>query len=378
MAVRQFLLPDLGEGLQEAEIIEWHVSEGARVVADQPLVSVETDKAVVEVPSPWSGRITTLHAAPGDVLPVGAPLADIDDERASDRGAIVGELEPERQPGPQTGPREPRPRPPASRNGVRAAPAARARARELEVAISELVGTGPGGAITVGDVERAAGQAAPRQPGRSGARRSMARAMERAHATVVPATLTEVADVTVWHAEDADIMCRLVMALCAGVAAEPVMNSSYDPEDTQTPTPAGIAIGIAVDTPNGLYVPVLAQAETLSTAQIRARLDELVTSVRERRSDPAQSGRATISLSNFGPLGGRHASLIVTPPQVAILGAGHAYTAVRWSDDGPVRTVEIPLSLTFDHRAATGGEAARFLAAVREDLERPEPSRGST
>jgi len=365
MGLRTFNLPDLGEGLAEAEIVEWHVAEGDRVVADQPLVSVETDKAVVEVPSPWSGTVTAIRAQPGEVVAIGAPLADIDSAAAADQGAIVGELKPSPAPPPP-------PTMPAPERGAtpRAVPAARAKARELGVALAEVSGTGPGGAITVADVVRHAGAPGPAQG--PGARRAMARAMARSHAEVVPATLTDVADVTGWFSPDADVMVRLLRAITAAAAAEPALNGWYDPDGRHGPAPEGVHVAFAVDTPQGLYVPVLHGAEALAPAGMRARLDELVAAVRDRRlTREAQQG-ATVTLSNFGPIGGRHATLVVTPPQVAILGAGRAYDTVAWQDGAPVRRVALPLSLTFDHRAATGGETARFMAVVIGDLERPD------
>ena len=372
MAVRTFTLPDLGEGLTEAEIVEWHVSEGDRVVADQPLVSVETDKAVVEVPAPWSGTVTALHAQPGTVLDIGAPLADIDSEaRAADQGAIVGKIEPAPAEKPVEAVAE-RLSAPERRATLRAAPAARARARELELSLDDIRGTGPDGTITKADVEAAAPPAGVPEPitKRPGARRAMARAMARAHAEVVPATVTDVADITAWYAPDADIMLRLIQAICAGAAAEPALNGRYDPDGAHGEPPEGVSIGFAVDTPQGLYVPVLHGAEKRTPRAVRARLNELIEMVRNRQLDRDAQSNPTITLSNFGPIGGRHASLVVTPPQIAILGAGRAYETVVWSEGAPARQVALPLSLTFDHRAVTGGEAARFLAAVLADLER--------
>jgi len=367
MAVSTFTLPDLGEGLQEAEIVEWHVSEGDRIVADQPLVSVETDKAVVEVPSPLSGTVSALYAQQGDVLPVGAALAEIDDGKRADPGAIVGDIA--REASPPAAPTEaPPPRDRAQSDpGVKAAPAVRALARNLGVALAGVAGSGPGGAITRADVEHAA-QGSP-QSGPSAARRSMARAMARSGAAVVPATLMDVANVTSWHAPGADVMVRLIRAICRAAHAVPALATWYDPEQAFGSAPGSLALGIAVDAPHGLYVPVIGDVATLSPDALRARLDDLIARVRDRR--PQAAGRLTpsITLSNFGPLRGRHAALVVTPPQVAILGAGRVYDGVAWHDSGPARAALLPLSLTFDHRAATGGDAARFLAAAIADLE---------
>lgn len=374
MAVRTFTLPDLGEGLEEAEIVEWHVSEGDRVVADQPLVSVETDKAVVEVPCPWSGTVSALRAAPGDILKIGDALADFGDDNRDDVGAVVGNLDADIAVHPEPKPRQISPARSASAvqaASIQAVPAARVRARELGVELAEVTGRGPGGAVTRADVEAIVSErAAPRQL--TASRRSMARAMARAHAVVVPATVTDVADITAWHSDTADVMVRLVRSICAAVAAEPALNTWYDPDGTFGPQPPGIALGVAADTPQGLYVPVIADIGEMTPDEIRAQLDDVIARVHARQplSDGVQT--PSISLSNFGPIGGRHAALVVTPPQVAILGAGRAYETVVWRDGAPARAVNLPLSLTFDHRAVTGGEAARFLSAAIADLELPD------
>jgi pyruvate dehydrogenase E2 component (dihydrolipoamide acetyltransferase) len=194
--MRQFLLPDLGEGLEEAEIVAWHVTEGDHVVADQPLVSVETDKAVVEVPSPRSGRIARLFGAKGDLVKVGGPLVEFADGPEADTGTVVGDL------GHAQERREARPRvgEPAEAGPARALPAVRALARKLEVDLASVQGSGPDGTITRADVERAARSLTdlgPPEPLR-GMRRAMAHRMAAAHAEVVPASVTDEADIGDW------------------------------------------------------------------------------------------------------------------------------------------------------------------------------------
>src|SRR5436305_1852340 len=192
--MRQFILPDLGEGLEEAEIVTWHVNEGDHVVVDQPLVSVETDKAVVEVPSPWSGRIARLHGAKGDLIKVGAPLVAFAEGPQEDTGTVVGEIDRGAAPA-----REARaPSPPAG--APQALPAVRALARKLDVDLNAVQGTGPGGAITRADVERAAKsltEAGPAEP-LKGMRRAMAQRMAASHAEIVPTTVTDEADIGSW------------------------------------------------------------------------------------------------------------------------------------------------------------------------------------
>src|SRR5262245_19754738 len=188
-----FALPDLGEGLQEAELVAWHVGEGDHVVADQPLVSVETEKAVVEVPSPQSGRIARLRARPGDRVKVGAPLVEFDEAARADTGTVVGEL------AAATSPRAAEP-PPSGAAAVRATPAVRALAQRLGVDLKIVAASGPGGAVTSADVERAARtltEAGPAEP-LSGVRRAMAVNMTRSHAEIVPATVSDEADIEAW------------------------------------------------------------------------------------------------------------------------------------------------------------------------------------
>ena len=186
--MRQFMLPDLGEGLEEAEIVTWHVNEGDHVVTDQPLVSVETDKAVVEVPSPSSGRIARLFGAKGDLVKVGAPLVEFAEGAEQDTGTVVGELGTGEQPAGGAADTCRTLRPDANASGASCGARARAQARRRSRTASQA--TGPGGTITRADVERAAKsltEAGPAEPLR-GMRRAMAQRMAAAHAEVVPAT----------------------------------------------------------------------------------------------------------------------------------------------------------------------------------------------
>ncbi|MDJ0934153.1 MAG: dihydrolipoamide acetyltransferase family protein [Kiloniellales bacterium] len=357
-----FRLPDLGEGLQEAEIVTWHVGVGDRVVADQPLVSVETEKAVVEIPSPQSGRIAKLHQAVGDIVPIGGALVDFGEATAAETGTVVGEI-------PTAVTAVPSERE-TEVEGFKAAPAVRALARRLGIDLATVTPSGPGGAVTSKDVERAAAEAegaAPLEPLR-GVRRAMARNMERSHAEVVPATVTEEADTGAWPAGE-DTTMRLVRAIAAGCAAEPALNAWYFGRDQGRRLHAKINLGIAMDTEDGLFVPVLRDVGGRSVEDLRQGLEAMKHDV-AARSVPLEELRGqTVTLSNFGMFGGRHAALVVLPPQVAILGAGQVHEAVVPVAGEPAVRRILPLSLTFDHRAVMGGEAARFLAAVKVDLE---------
>lgn len=362
--MRQFVLPDLGEGLEEAEIVTWHVTEGDHVVTDQPLLSVETDKAVVEIPSPSSGRIAHLFGNKGDIVKVGAPLVEFAEGAEPDTGTIVGELGREEHP------------PTAGISPQRATgqphvfPAVRALARKLDVELETVEATGPGGTITRADVERAAKimpESGSTEPMR-GMRRAMAQRMTAAHAQIVPATVTDEADIDDWPTGE-DVTIRLVRAIALACKAEPALNAWYNSTTGERRLIPRVDLGIAVDTEGGLIVPVLRNVAERSVSDLRAGLDRLRADAIARSIPPEELRGATITLSNFGMIGGRFANLIIVPPQAAIIGAGRiSPRAVAHRGQPAVRRM-LPLSLTFDHRIVTGGEAARFLVALKSDLE---------
>ena len=265
--MRTFNLPDLGEGLQEAEIVSWHVNPGDRVVADQPLVSVETDKAVVEVPSPFSGQIAELFGGEGDLVKVGAPLVAFAEVAQADSGTVVGQIAAGEEVTEEVTTGE--------RGGrtvtVRATPAVRALARRKGVDLALIAGSGADGMITAADVERAAttlSEAGPLEPLR-GVRRAMASRMAHAHAEVVPATVSDDADVGAWRGNDVTV--RLVRAIVAGCAREPSLNVWYDSQSQGRRLHRKIDLGIAVDTEDGLFVPVLRDVANRAAADLRQR-----------------------------------------------------------------------------------------------------------
>ena len=365
--MKTFKLPDLGEGLQDAEIVTWHVASGDHVVADQPLVSVETAKAVVEIPSPQSGHILELYGKPGDVVPIGAPLVEFEDgEGKADKGTVVGEL-----------PKAPGVKPPETRSAKehpgKATPAIRAQAKKLGVALEAISGTGPNGAITTDDVKQAAqaqtsGATVERL---HGVRRAMAQNMTRSGTEIVPATVMDDANVDHWPNE-ADPTVRLIHAIIKACQAEPALNAWYDAASGERWLHAKIDLGLAMDTPEGLFVPVLRDVASRNEGDLRSGLEKMKKDVRARSVPPEELTGQTFTLSNFGMFGGRHVALVILPPQVAILGAGRMEDRVV-PVDGKAKICRIlPLSLTFDHRVVTGGEAARFMAAVIASLEQLE------
>lgn len=359
-----FKLPDLGEGMQEAEIVEWHVKAGDEVRADQPLVSMETDKAIVEVPSPWAGRIEQLFGKPHDMIHVAAPLVGFEGEEAADAGTVVGHMPVGHEAVEATSVGVGRAAP-----GIKATPAVRALAHRLDVDLALVTPSGPDGLVTVQDVQRVANllkEWGPPEPLR-GVRRAMAQNMAVAQREVPAATIMDDADVQVWP-PGTDATIRLVRALVAGCKAAPELNALYDGAAVARRLLQTIDVGIAVDTPDGLFVPVLRDVANRDAADLRRGLDRMRADVVARKIPPEELRGYTITLSNFGMIGARYAAPILMPPTVAILGAGRIRDqVVAVLGQAAVHRL-LPLSLTFDHRAVTGGEAARFLNAVIADL----------
>jgi 2-oxoisovalerate dehydrogenase E2 component (dihydrolipoyl transacylase) len=399
-----FFLPDLGEGLPEAEIVSWHVAEGDSVKVDQPIASVETAKAVVEVPSPHTGRIAKLHGAAGDVITTHAAFVDFNldgatagsgsaaSKPAADSGTVVGNV-------PNGGDeltattviRREGKDPARSKSGrVKAAPSARALCRELGIDIDTVAASGRFGQITKQDVQQhAAGTPGARaaQPSTTppstaprpvttgaweklrGPRRAMMQSMTMARSQVMECTLFDDADIHGWLPGN-DISARIIRALVAGVHAEPGMNAWFDGDKGERLIHPNVDLAMAVDTPDGLIVPVLRDVGNKDLAALRVDLNWMKDATRSRSVAPSDMKDPTITLSNFGMMAGRYATPVVVPPQVAILGTGGIRHDVVPVLGGIETHRRIPLSLTFDHRCLTGGEACRFLAAVIKDLQR--------
>jgi 2-oxoisovalerate dehydrogenase E2 component (dihydrolipoyl transacylase) len=384
-----FKLPDLGEGLPEAEIVAWHVREGDEIKVDQPLLSVETAKAVVEVPSPYTARVLKLHAKSGDVLATGAPLIDFETReavgtaRSPDEGMVVGRMatsdeeiiEPVRT--------AVRKRSTGIAGRVRAAPAVRMLAKRLQLDLAQIQGTGRYGLITVADVlkrmdREPATRRIPLDSFRSlppmsdadrlrGTRRAMTLSMSLSRDEIAMCTIFDDADIEAWPSRS-DITPRLIRAIAAGVRAEPALNALFDPAGPSRKFMSEINVALAIDTPEGLIVPVMRDVASKALATVREELTVLKERTRTRSIAPEDLRDFTISLSNFGTLAGRYATPLVVPPTVAILGAGRLQRDVVAGATAPEIHARIPLSLTFDHRCITGGEACRFLAAVIADL----------
>lgn len=371
--MRYFKLPDLGEGLQEAEIVEWHIKPGDSVTTDQLIVSVETAKAIVDVPSPCAGVIASCFGKPGDLLHIGEPLVEFAGA-SDDSGTVVGRIEARADSGADDDDDDEHFLIGGSTTGahpeLRATPAIRALAKRLQVELADIQASGRHGLITHDDVERAARLRDSHGDTEllRGVRRTMAQNMARAHADVVKVTLQDDADLHRWLAAT-DPTLRLVRAIGIACQREPGLNCWFDGVNLRRRLLSRVDLGIAVDTPDGLFVPVLRQITERPAADVRRGLDALRAAVRARKIPPAELQGATITLSNFGMLAGRYADPVVMPPSVAIIGAGKIREEVVACNGAVAIHPRMPLSLSFDHRAVTGGEAARFLAALMADLE---------
>ena len=370
--MKMFYLPDLGEGLPDAEIVKWHVKVGDTIQIDELLVSMETAKAVVDIPSPFAGKIAKLHGVAGNVINTGDLLVEFDvngisesDNLIRDTGAIAGKIEV----GNTVVKEHAMPVLHKVQSTNKAIPAVRALAKRLQVDLTAVIPTGPNLTITAKDVEKTAYtlQLAGKLELLKGVRRSMAQAMTRAYAEVVPVTVTDNAILKKWSANE-DITVRVIQAIVAGLKAELALNAWFDGSILGRRLISSINLGIACDTPDGLFVPIIESVADLTKNEIRAKLNMIKRAVHSRTISQEQLRGATFSLSNFGKFAGRYASLVVVPPQVAILGVGCIREeVVAISGDVQVCRV-LPLSLCFDHRACTGGEATRCLGAIIDSL----------
>jgi len=379
-----FRLPDLGEGLPDAEIREWYVKEGDEVTLDQPIVAMETAKALVDVPSPYTGKIIKLYGAQGDRINTDDPLVGYEGEPANaeeteraDSGTVVGniptsnEIIKEAATGVSAST--------AARSGLHVTPAVRALAKRLNIDLAEIQATGRNGMISLDDVKKAAETQSAANTSNtdspnttegsplSQARRAMANAMSLSHREVVPVTLVDDADLHAWTGQN-DITLRIIRAIAKACNTEPMLNSTFDGKNLSFRLNSEINLGIAVDTPHGLYVPVIYDVDHQDDATLRATINRFKQQAQDRSFSPDELKNATIILSNFGTVAGRYANPIVSPPMVAIIGVGKLHDDVVANNGQMEIHRRLPLSLSIDHRAITGGEAARFLRVVLEEL----------
>ena len=366
-----FNLPDLGEGLPDAEIHEWFVKEGDTVVADQPLVSMETAKAVVDVPCPQAGTISKLYGKTGDVIKTGEPLVAFASTSAkpADKGTVVGKLEESDEITEDNftiGAQQ------SAKGRIKATPAVKMLAKKLGVDLSTLKGTGEFGVITRNDVQAQADKSSQIPVGYEplrGVRRAMLNSMVQSHTEVVPVSIFDEADINCWK-PGTDITVRLIRAMIYAAQKEPALNAWFDTKHGARQCFDEVHLGLAMDNEEGLFVPVIHDAAKRSDAELRQTINEFKKAVSNREITADKLKGATITLSNFGKFAGRFASPIIVPPMVAILAVGRLYDGVVANAEGKVEVHKIlPLSISFDHRAVTGGEATRFLGAVMESLQ---------
>lgn len=368
-----FHLPDLGEGLAEAEIREWYVKVGEIVKVDQPIVSMETAKAIVDVPSPYAGKITHLYGNVNEIIKTGAALVSFEtNDVEQDKGSVVGKLETGNTKwdeghvivGAAT----------TGSPAIKAVPAARVLAKELNVDLNQVTGTGPNGLITVMDVKHVlqahstSFKTDAKTESLHGVRRFMAQAMVQSHQEIVPVTIVEDADISDFS-DKTDLTVQLLKAIVAAAKKEPALNAWFDGKTLGRKLFDSVNIGIAVDSDEGLFVPVIKDVENDSEEALRERINAHKKAVYERRISAIDMQGATITLSNFGMIAGRYATPIIVPPAVAILACGRSREVPLVRHKEIVVGRILPLSLTFDHRAVTGGEATRFLGAIIEYLQ---------
>jgi pyruvate dehydrogenase E2 component (dihydrolipoamide acetyltransferase) len=389
---REFKFPDVGEGIAEGEIVRWLVKEGDWIKEDQDLVEMETDKAVITLNSPFSGRVEKLHGREGEMIKVGALLTTLQDEesargaaavRKEDSGTVVGSLGEDKEV--------------EIVRPVLATPAVRALAKELNVELGQVTGTGPGGRIIKEDVESAAVKIAkPRGATMDahgpvekvplrGLRRTVAKRMAEASKHVAEVTIWEDADITDLErlrtqererAETRGVRVTylpfLIKASIAALKAHPYLNASLDEQAGEIVLKKYFNIGIAVDTTDGLIVFVIKEADKKNILDLAREGAALAEKARQRKIDLPELRGSTFTITNYGIVGASYGTPIINHPEVAILGLG------KIEDRAVVRNGQIvvrkimPLSLAFDHRVIDGVEAGRFLGVVIEHLEKPD------
>ncbi len=406
-------LPEAGEGIAEAELVEWHVAPGARVREDDIVAVVMTDKAAVEIRTPIDGEILWLGAEIGEKVAVGAPLVRLEvagegnlDGEARLPDAVAAEPAPEATPlAVETAPpTAPRPRavaagPPRS-EGERpiAAPSVRRRAREGGADLRQVPGTGPagrimhedldawfaGGTASAGAVRRA--NTAVREVKVVGLRRAISEAMTRSSRQIAHITYVDEVDMTeleklreslnvelVEGRPRLTILPFLMQAMVKAITAQPLMNAHFDDEAGLVRQYGGVHIGLATQTPGGLVVPVARHVEALDLWQSAAEVERLATLARAGMASREELSGSTITITSLGALGGLASTPIINHPEVAIVGVNKMQVRPVWDGDErefvPRRMMN--LSSSFDHRVIDGMDAALFIQAIRRRMERP-------
>lgn len=403
----EFRFPDVGEGITEGEIVRWLVKEGEKVKEDQPLVEVETDKAIVEIPAPKAGTILKLHYKEGETVKVGSVLVTLGEEGAAPGAAkaeearrpsttVVGVLEEAEEEVAKPEEKAAVEKKEAERP-VQATPAARRLAKELGVDLAQVQGSGPGGAVTEGDVRTAAEKKPAVKVTKKydvygyieriplkGIRKATARRMAESWEKIPRVTHMDEADVTTLvrlrekakkEAEGKGVKLTylpfMIKACIAALKEYPYLNATLEEEKEEIILKKYYNIGIATDIGEGLMVPVVKGADQKPIFEIAREIEALAKAAQARTIDLADLKGGTFTITNIGVIGGTYATPIVNYPEVAILATGkiHEKPVVR---EGKVEVRKVlPLSLSFDHRVADGAYAARFVTRLIEYLENP-------
>lgn len=367
-----FKLPDLGEGLPDAIIRQWHVNVGDAVKKDQPIVAMETAKALVDVVAPFDAKIEKLFGNVDDTIETGKPLigfeGESEKEEKKDTGTVVGKIEQSNKTLSNTHFSTT-----VVDHAIKATPAVRALARKLNIDLSTVEFSGD--RITAEDVENAAAQKSSVKiedkdgwESLSGVKRAMALSMQQSHHDIVPVTIIDEVDIHTWKTKQ-DITVRMIRAIIDACKTEPALNAHFDGKTMRIKKYEGMNLGLAVDMPHGLFVPVIKNIAALRDEHIREKIEQFKKQAETKSIAQSDLHGATIVLSNFGAIAGRYANPIILPPTVAIIGVGRIIKKIELNESNqPEYHRVIPLSLTVDHRAITGGEAARFLKAMMDSL----------
>jgi pyruvate dehydrogenase E2 component (dihydrolipoamide acetyltransferase) len=377
----EFRLPDLGEGVMEVELLGWFVAVGDQVAEDDRMCEVDTDKVAMEITCPVDGVVEALHAEVGDTVALGALMITIDDgsgQRISD--ASADQAKPRTEPlvkvGADGGGDQAEPA--SAPAGVKAAPAARRLARELNVELSRVVGSGPGGTITEADVRKATlppdEPQAPAPEGRReplrGVRRRIADNLSRSHREVPKVTVVEECDFTELNRTrgETSLVPFLLKATVAGLQEFPEFNATLDGDEIVFLD--RYDIGVAAQGPKGLVVPVVRAVDRLSVSELDTEVRRLAGALRDNSLGREDLLGATFTVTSAGKLGGYFATPLVNHPEAAILGV-HKITPRPVVRDGEIVIREIALvSCSFDHRIADGSRATGLTLKVIEELER--------
>jgi pyruvate dehydrogenase E2 component (dihydrolipoamide acetyltransferase) len=392
----EFRLPDIGEGMAEGEIVRWLVKEGDVMGQDQPMVEIMTDKATVEIAAPRAGRVLDRCFKEGQRCPVGEVLVIIGTQDDEDRtpAPLTPTLGP--TPGPTPPPAPLASAPARQPETVLATPAVRKLAREMDVDLTTVTGTGPGGQITAEDVRAAkvsAGLVAPtprpmvtgdvRIPFR-GVRRQIAEHMLRTQREVAQFTYVEEVDATelvelrnkaearlVSHEVKLSYLPFFIRAAVEALKKQPQLNAYLDEKAGEIVQRHEYHIGLAAQTPEGLMVPVIRHAERRSLLDLAREVERLATCARTGHVSPSDLGGSTFTITSLGALGGLSATPIINYPEVAILAVHKIAKRPAVVDDKIVIRELMNLSLSVDHRMVDGHDAARFVAEIKASLETP-------